>query len=1493
MPFLRRRGNLASESDMRRHSSVIDALVVPKPPPPRADSTSDLPALTSVADLPASSVPATPPTPTTPATPAVSLDGAVSLTSGHVAMPAGDVQDRPMFPRVQEETQKHRRFSMLRFRNASDSQLAAKAKLHAASEKAPPIPRPPEIITTAPTFDHIPPRKKQPRTRFAARLRKSGELPRIDQADETGGNSLEISENWKAHEPEANTGSRPSVTFDESRRPASSHAPPAYGDDHSSTLALPVNRLSESSRSDASSGDRVYASTTTTTHTVHTTTTFFKLSRRKNKQPEPLFPISHLQPKGRASFAGDSDVSRASLCVPSPDSTEGSPSTTQSGTSKTPTPSRPSTGNPITTPPSSALALFSKPGASPATAFFRPASRNSGQSSPTRSYLHKRGRSSTLSSLGRDSPRPSVDEHLAPPVTRVSSSTGRKSFSDLLGFSRLRQNSEPLSHRHGTVTPITPGSNTSKNNSLQLPRDSIILPERREDDTPAKYLERLLEVVSRSVIAAALSKGTDPFSQSVLRSYMRGFKFFEDPMDMAIRKLLMEAELPKETQQIDRCLQAFANRYHECNPGIYSTPDQAYFIAFSLLILHTDVFNKNNKHKMQKPDYLKNTRGEGLFDEILEVFYDNITYTPFIHVEDDLDINGERIIPHKAKKKSIFPNGPPDPAKRAAKEPIDPYTLIIDNRLDILRPNLKEVMFLDDHYSYLGTAKSLNLRELQRTFFKTGVLQIVSARSRPDAFMTEKTATNPEEAHPGIVDIKITKVGLLWRKDPKKKKTRSPWQEWGAILTGAQLYFFRNTTWIKSLIHQYEDHVKKGHDGDPCIFNPPLDQFKPDALMSTDGAVALMDSSYKKHKHAFVYVRHGGFEEVLLADSEDQMNDWLAKLNYAAAFRTSGVRMRGVVGASYDGQGRRAMRCVETNQTEAVQTPSGEVMISRSRIDQKMAQDILAARRDIMFQKVADANEKLQHAEKVLESQLRNSRHLQILAPIQPKTREAMLLSAARMAAQLKWTRMEIWRLKCHRDILLMDLEEERQTLGLPPDTGSDGSFLTEKPISREASKTSNSSVLQQSPQSPTQTSLTRTSTVTGISDDGSSPQTDVFQTPPTSATSSSFHGRNNSWELPGLTFDQVDLRKASVSSAVSTAVSSGRSAITTSPRTKINQSTATEKAKFEHPDEVDANERDLLEQAGLIRDELPHSADQKAPIFTTESAESSARRERHSSSNAADRLDRNKIRRSLQRTIREGAGHMAHHRNRKGRDSASSGALSDEMAAYDGPDILARGTGSFVVHGKKASVITFGNELHLQSMSPEESIRLKSIRRPPQGDQRDDAAAMLTTDNSTPRGPSGGDGADFRSVLIARSAHDADRKHRGSAASASTATARSFRELHRKYSSAQTAKGITPSGSLALPSDEDSDAAVSFSDGRRTPLPPIEGEPSDAETEDENDISPPVREERLTRFFTPEPPASPPKDRSRSLDRDGEDHGSTPSCGDQLPSPPLQAVGA
>ena len=99
------------------------------------------------------------------------------------------------------------------------------------------------------------------------------------------------------------------------------------------------------------------------------------------------------------------------------------------------------------------------------------------------------------------------------------------------------------------------------------------MPDREEGEAPGRYLERLEEInLDKGAIASFLTKTDDPFMLSVLRSYMRKFAFFGDPLDMAIRKLLMQVELPKETQQIDRVLQGFADRYHECNPGIYISP---------------------------------------------------------------------------------------------------------------------------------------------------------------------------------------------------------------------------------------------------------------------------------------------------------------------------------------------------------------------------------------------------------------------------------------------------------------------------------------------------------------------------------------------------------------------------------------------------------------------------------------------------------------------------------------------------------------------------------------------------------------------------------------------------------------------------------------------------------------------------------------------------------------------------------------------------------
>ncbi|CEI65737.1 hypothetical protein FVEN_g7580 [Fusarium venenatum] len=1366
MAFLRRRGNnnMSSETDVRRHtffessaSGDIAPALSSQPFQNNHEDAGEFSHSPSCHDLPRD--------PTASRT----EDPRESHTESRPDI-EGQGENRPDTPPIQDENSKHHRFSVLRFRNASDSQLSLRVKQQ--SEQTPPVPRPPEIITTAPTNEFTGPKKKSSRISLAARFRRSTDIPREDNHSN---NNFERQKTLRKSFTDDRR--RPALeTLDEPESPRPSTT--ATTSSPNGTILTPPNRPSESSRSDASSNDRIShqsSSFQSPETTPKKSGPFFRLRRHK-KAPEPLFPFAHLQQQGKTQPGISSTSSLGISTTPRPASAQSS--RTASGKTAKGTPDL-------------------QTAQSPATALIAPGSTQSGHSSPTRGNL-LRGRSSTMSSIGRDS----NDDHLLPPTTRTSSSTGRKSFGDLFGLSRLRQNSE-LS-RQGTLTPTTPASIGSKNNSLQLARDSFVLPERYEDESPNKYLGRVEEVASRGIIAATLSKSADPFMISVLRSYMRTFGFFGDPMDMAIRKLLMEAELPKETQQIDRCLQAFANRYHECNPGIYSSPDQAYFIAFSLLILHTDVFNKNNKHKMQKSDYLKNTNGEGIFDDILECFYDNITYTPFIHVEDDLDPTSDRFASHKSRRKPLLPSTVNDPAKRAIKEPIDPYTLILDGMLDALRPNLKEAMELDDHYNYLGSAPSLNLKDLQKTFFKTGVLQIVSARSRPDAFMTEQTASNPAEAHPGIVDIKVTKVGLLWRKDAKKRKARSPWQEWGAILTGAQLYFFRNTGWVKSLMHQYDNHIKAGHDGIPLIFNPPLQEFKPDGLMSTYAAVALHDAAYKKHKNAFVYVRQGGLEEVLLADNEEEMNDWLAKLNYAAAFRTTGVKMRGVVGGNYDGQSRRGMRRLDSaDAATLIQTPTGPVSIARSLIDHKMAEDISAARRDVMKQKIAEAEENVQEIQQQLEDQLRNARHLQILAPIQPRTREQLLSAAARISAQLKWSRQEMWKSKCHRDILILDLEEEYPSTSLTP-TKQQSNRLSQRTgsptpranIGRRGSRSTHHSGTEGDPRTPTEPQVVHLPN-SETTEDVDSPLDQVFTTPPQSATKRRHSSRDLSFARP----DAASTRHGSISSIAQSPIASLPPTPLTKPLSQDETPKSPQRPEDDKRQDPDADEQDFLEQAGLLEQRPSRDPTDKATVSTGADVTSE-------SGTSTDKLDRSKIRRSLQRTFREGAGHLSHHRgSRKGKEVAGSGEESGQDHQ------LARGTGSFVVHGKKASVINFGDGL--QNMSHDEKIRARKSSQ-----QHDFPLSPM---------PSGPEDDDFHSAV---GVPVETTERRESIASASTATARSFRELHRKYSTAQATRSTSAGGRLAIPSDTESEVAVSFSDGRRSPLPPMETE-TDEEVDD------------------------------------------------------------
>ncbi|PGH08967.1 hypothetical protein GX51_01024 [Blastomyces parvus] len=1198
------------------------------------------------------------------------------------------------------------RFSLMRFRHASDPQLSASYNEAGTPPPVPSLPPPPTIITTSPTL----PIQKPAAPKRKGRFKLGHEKPSSERAATMPGNYNHTPSHSNAsngssvrqfagvdNSPTAPSSLRAShISFEEPGRLSTtsirSGGPVrAHGDGG----PLSGARFSESSRSDGSSAE--YGAYSKNGASA-STSSLFRLPRLKRSK-SPLFPLPvKLPPPGLAS--PPSEFNRPQ--------TGGKISRSSTDHNGEHAPSLP----PLPSPSQSSLG-FGTPGtSSPGTALFRKdsiASAHSARSSTlpnTPARISRRQRSSTMGSLADIQDDPHHSSPNLAPSSRTSTNTGpRRSFGDFFAIPARFKHSHDQNGRGDASpsfgAPATPASIASKSNSFSLGRDPASCPVREDSDTPATYLSRLEGAVRRSTIASILSQSAEEFYVTALRKYMRGFSFFGDPIDMAIRKLLMEVELPKETQQIDRVVQSFADRYHECNPGIYSSTEQAYFIAFSLLILHTDVFNKNNKRKMQKPDYVRNTQGEGVAVEILECFYENIIYTPFIHVEDELNLS--RLMAPKTRK-PLLKVASADNLPSFSRDPIDPYALILDGKLGSLRPNLKDVMELEDPYSSFAPGQTPDMDALHHIFHKSSVLQIVSARSRPDAFLTTSSIANPSESHPGLVDIRVAKVGLLWRKDPKKKKTRSPWQEWGAVLTGSQLYLFRDIQWVKSLIAQCESVDKYGRRR-AVTFKPPITDFKPDAIMSTHDAVTLLDSSYKKHKHAFLLVRHGGFEEVFLANSESEMVDWLVTLNYAATFRTTGVRMRGMIGANYEGQRDRRSTRADSTTSEMSNVPPPEPTAVNRKIDPGLVEEVSVARRELMSQRIKEASDKLSSAQKELDDLLRNARHLQVLTPIHPRARDQVILAAGRISAKIKWARLEISRTRCYKEMLSLDLSiEERLYL---EKHSLDPLYSLSQPPSTQQAQLKLDSVSSHGPRSPTSDgSFGPARPVTPVSLDGGadrqaqpiSPRQrrpSVQKSVATLETSpmQKKHTVSSSKEdslLPSFTEPSRNssLRQPSVNTSLhSNKADDSSCAIASSGR-----STPV-------PSVVDDEEERFLREAGILANNASPNAPK--PIDVLNDGDKDKIPEESTSIE-----HRSKVRRSLHRSLRE-AHHIPHHnRSKKGREPATTIAGTDDGSSIGESESLRRGTGSFTLHGKKASVVNFGSEW--QNMSHEQRLKLR-----------------------------------------------------------------------------------------------------------------------------------------------------------------------------------------
>jgi hypothetical protein len=778
---------------------------------------------------------------------------------------------------------------------------------------------------------------------------------------------------------------------------------------------------------------------------------------------------------------------------------------------------------------------------------------------------------------------------------------------------------------------------------------------------------------------------------------------------------------------------------------------------------------------MQRSDYIKNSSCEGVSDDVLGCFYDNIVYTPFIHIEDEVDL--KNITSKKSKRIAVLKGPENDPARKSAKEPIDPYTLIFEGKLDALRPNIRDVMHLDDPYNYIGTAATLDTKNIYKLFSKYGVIQIVSSRSRPEAFISEAAQDNPLGTSVGIVEMPVTKVGVLWRKDTKKKKARSPWQEWGAVLTRSGLSLFRNSTWTRNLMVQHDQHLKRGDTG-PVIFQPALPDFKQDHIIPMDGAVALVDNTYKKHKNSFVMFSKAG-EETFLADSEKDLNEWLGVLNYTAAFETLGVRSRGMIGGLYEGQKNRGLRRLESSHsTKTIPTATGEVTIQSGKIDNHFAQQMMSARKDLMQVRISESEEKLAQAIKELEARLRDARHLQILAPIQPKSRDLVIHAASRLSAKLKWTRIEIWRMKCHRDILAQELEDEKQGV-IDRQTQNDHVVEAAQPQLSP----------QQSHKGPKVSGLARLASKTSSITSGNKPPPLSPGSPARPGTKSSRDtefGGDEAYKTPPETSRQSSPREPSAQfphnpSAFSPPASDRRSSLASSSaqspkmyptdhRPSVS-TTGDGTAGTGSDSDSDDDSRYTTPPPGEAGDMDPRTPEiyEISPLDGTRS-ETAVESDNEQALSALTGSPRARQRRSLHRTLRDSHGGSSHRRSHKSRDSAST--IASDNTESEG---LARSKGSFTVHGKKASVIQFGSDWH--NTTAEERLQkkkqLQEAAEAASADERD-GNSIVSNGTATALSP----GSDGNEYLAPRklSADTTKQRH----VSSQTITPANFRESFR-----------------------------------------------------------------------------------------------------------------
>nr|XP_054099761.1 PH and SEC7 domain-containing protein 3 isoform X10 [Callithrix jacchus] len=117
-----------------------------------------------------------------------------------------------------------------------------------------------------------------------------------------------------------------------------------------------------------------------------------------------------------------------------------------------------------------------------------------------------------------------------------------------------------------------------------------------------------LDRFKRSDVAKHLGKNNE-FSKLVAEEYLKFFDFTGMTLDQSLRYFFKAFSLVGETQERERVLIHFSNRYFYCNPDAIASRDGVHCLTCAIMLLNTDLHGHNIGKKMTCQEFIANLQG--------------------------------------------------------------------------------------------------------------------------------------------------------------------------------------------------------------------------------------------------------------------------------------------------------------------------------------------------------------------------------------------------------------------------------------------------------------------------------------------------------------------------------------------------------------------------------------------------------------------------------------------------------------------------------------------------------------------------------------------------------------------------------------------------------------------------------------------------------------------------------------------------------------------